>query len=94
MGDGVEMKYQISPHVTHRNVYGEVIILDGQGDEYIGLNKSGAVIWETIAQGGSAEDAANELVSRFGIDPERSTADVDTLITDLLANGLIRVADQ
>jgi hypothetical protein len=84
------MKYEIASHVHYQILDGEVIILDSRGDTYLGLNKSGAVIWETIAQGGSAEDAAQRLVDRFGIPPEKSTADVGKLLSELVGSGLLR----
>lgn len=87
------MIYRISPQVHYRSVDGEVILLDGRGDTYLGLNKTGSVIWETIAQGGSVKDAAQALVKRFDVAPDRSVADVQTLVDQLVENGLIQIAD-
>lgn len=87
------MKYRISSQVHYRSLDGEVIILDGQGDTYLGLNQSGAVIWETIARGGTTEDAAKGLVDRFGIAPDRSIADVDKLISELVKGGLLQTVN-
>ena len=86
------MTYRVSPEISYRSVYDEVVILDVKGDRYLGLNQSGAVVWETLAQGGSPTDAVDALVTRFGIDRDRSRSDVDALIADLVKNGLLEVA--
>jgi predicted Rdx family selenoprotein len=84
------MRYQIMPHIHHRNLDGEVIILDGHGDKYLGLNKTGTVIWQSLTDGGSREDAVANLVSRYGIAPDRAAADVDRLVSQLVRSGLLQ----
>jgi glutamate synthase domain-containing protein 3 len=88
------MKYTVSPHVHYQCLDGEVVILDDRAGKYLGLNKSGAVIWQVLAEGGSSEDGVQALVETYSISPERSEADVRQLISELVENNLLQPSGQ
>jgi hypothetical protein len=83
------MTYHVAPDVHFRHLDDEVILLDGRGDTYLGLNPTGAVIWETVVTGGSAEDAVTRLVGRFEISREAAAADVDAFLEQLVSSGIL-----
>jgi hypothetical protein len=59
---------------------------------YFALNASGVVVWEAISAGrpADAEALADLLVERFaGVDRPRARADVEALLADLAAEGLL-----
>ena len=87
------MPYRVAPHVHHRSLDGEVIILNGNGNTYLGLNRSGAVIWETITRGGSVHDAASALSARFQIAPDLAAADASAFVGQLVEAGLLEADD-
>ena len=83
------MSYRVPPHVHHRAVHDELVLLDARGDAYFGLNPTGAVVWAALAEGGSPEAAAAALVERFAVTPEAARTDVAALVDQLLARGLL-----
>lgn len=83
------MTYHVAPDVHFRHLDDEVILLDGRGDTYLGLNQTGAIIWETVVTGGSAEDAVARLVGRFDISHEAAAADVDAFLHHLVSSGIL-----
>lgn len=84
------MKYAISSQVHYQDLDGEVVILDGHSDKYLGLNKSGALIWRVLAKGGSPADAIQCLMETYGISRQQSESDVHQLLSELLRNRLLQ----
>ena len=83
------MSYRVPPHVYHRDLHDEVILLDAQSDAYLGLNQTAAAIWAILAEGGTFSTAVDAVVTRFDVAQEHAEADVADLISELLARGLL-----
>lgn len=86
------MTYCVPEQVHARSVQDDVIILDTRTNAYMGLNGTGAVIWSVLAEGGSAETAVEEILSRYEVDSDQAMADVNHLIQELQRLSLITVA--
>ncbi|MBO5952203.1 MAG: PqqD family protein [Bacteroidaceae bacterium] len=78
-----------------REIAGETIIVN-QGTasinmtKIISLNATARMLYETLAENEfSLEDAAQVLVSTYGISNEQALKDADTWITDLKNCGVI-----
>ncbi|MHC4598535.1 MAG: PqqD family protein [Planctomycetota bacterium] len=54
------------------------------------LNPTAALVFETLRSGAGPEEAAGKLAGAFGIGLERAREDVDTLVSNLAEEGLIR----
>ena len=79
-----------------REIAGETIIVN-QGTasinmtKIISLNATARMLYETLAEKEfSLEDAAQVLVSTYGISNEQALKDADTWITDLKNCGVIK----
>jgi hypothetical protein len=83
------MGYRVPDHIHFRNLHGEIVLLDIRTNAYLGLNNTGAVIWEAIVDGGTATEAADRLVARFDITPKEARSDAEALINLLLTKGLL-----
>ncbi len=86
------MSFRVLEHVHARPVQDEVMILDARCNHYLGLNKTGAVVWSVLSGGGSAAAAVAELITRFEVSQETAEADVARLLEELLRLGLIASA--
>lgn len=72
-----------------REVEGEILALDGDRSEYLGVNRSGAVLWTALAEGATREQLVEALVSAEGIERARGAADVDAFLGQLRERGLV-----
>lgn len=72
-----------------REVEGEVIVLDLEGNVYISLNGSGAVCWHALAEGATREEIVRRVTGHFDVDAERAGADVDAFLARLSEHGLL-----
>jgi hypothetical protein len=81
--------YRVPPHVHHRALDDEVVVLDARADAYLGLNPTAAAAWHVLARGGSAAAAVEAIIAQFEIDAERATADLVDLIAELVGRGVL-----
>jgi Coenzyme PQQ synthesis protein D (PqqD) len=77
--------------VSWQEVDGEIIALQHESSEYLSTNGTGALLWKTLASGASREHLIGLIVSEFGIDKGRATADTDAFLDALTAQGLLAV---
>jgi hypothetical protein len=72
-----------------RAVEGEVVALDLRGSQYLGVNDSGAALWDMLAAGTTHSALADHLRDTYGLDQEAAEADVDTFLAQLRAQDLL-----
>lgn len=72
-----------------RAVEGEVVALDVRGSQYLGVNESGALLWDLLAAGTTKEALVGQLVATHGLDQEAAVNQVDAFVDQLRAQDLI-----
>ncbi len=91
------MPVEIAPETTvsraegvlAENVLGETVILDVAADRYVRLNRSGAVLWERLAEPATVAELAGVLVARYRLAEDRALADATALVRQLRERGLV-----
>lgn len=66
-----------------RAVEGEVVALDLRGSVYLGVNRTGAVLWPRLVTGATRDQLAAQLVSEFAIERPQAEREVDAFIEEL-----------
>src|SRR5436190_16950127 len=72
-----------------RVVEGEVIAIDGDTSQYLGLNGSGALLWQRLAEGSTRGELVQLLLSSFPLERAQAEADVDAFLASLEQNRLL-----
>jgi hypothetical protein len=72
-----------------RAVEGEVVALDVRGSQYLGVNDSGAALWDMLAAGTTRGALADHLAANYGLDLEMARTHVDRFVDQLRAQDLI-----
>jgi Coenzyme PQQ synthesis protein D (PqqD) len=67
----------------------EMLVLDLSRSEYLSANATGSLVWERLAEGATPDELAQALVEHFAVDAARARADVDRLLEQLDAEGLL-----
>src|SRR4051794_5101148 len=70
---------------------GEAAILNLRNSKYYGLNPVGARIWEWIQAPATLAALRDRILAEYETDPDRCTADLQVLLTDLAAQDLIEI---
>lgn len=80
-------KDQVSSHLE-----GEVVVLGLKKGIYYGLNPVAAFVWDLIQDRPRRfEELLDALNERYEVQPPRSSRDLERLIKDLHAQGLVEV---
>ena len=82
-----------SPDVIFRDLNGEAVLLDFGTGRYFGLNPVGTRIWTLLAEGSSVSAIIAILAAEFDAPPGDIAADVEALLSELTARGLV-IAEQ
>lgn len=76
-----------------RAVEGEVVALDLRGSQYLGVNNSGADLWDMLAAGTTRVALAEHLASRYGIAAGVASEHVEAFLRQLEAQDLIETIE-
>ena len=85
------MTIRVSEDVLWRKVGDEVLISDSATASIFGLDGAGSRMWQLLAENGSVDETAAELASEFDASTDAIRADLERLIEDLRARGLVEV---
>lgn len=66
----------------------EVVVFDRRDDTYLGINQSGAVLWDHLAAGCSPDDLVRALADRFGLSPGVAAQDARAFVEALRRRSL------
>ncbi|MEB3826594.1 PqqD family protein [Phormidium sp. CCY1219] len=89
----LERKISAADNVIAQDLAGESVLLDLQTEQYFGLDDVGTRIWQTLTEKDSIQSAIAALLEEYDVEPEQLRQDVENLIQELLANGLVEISD-
>ncbi len=72
----------------------ETVILNLEDGVYYGLEDVGARIWSLLQRPATVSALRDALVEEFDVDPGRCGHDLDALLRDLAARGLIEIRER
>jgi len=79
----------VSPDVVSEVIEGQAVLLNLRSGKYFRLNRTGTVVWQELERGQSPEAASASLAREFGEPEDRVRQDVDAILTELVAKGLV-----
>lgn len=79
--------------VMFRELDGEAVLLNLENEAYYGLDDIGTRIWQVVTTSPSLHAAMEILLSEYEVQPKQLKSDINTLLSDLMQNGLVRVED-
>lgn len=71
---------------------GEAVLLHVTRGHYFGLNDVGRAAWKVLVTGVPVWKAYEHLLREFEVSPEQLAADLKSLVTDLVSQGLLEDA--
>ena len=69
----------------------EAIILGLDDSMYYGLTGAGARIWDLVQTPRTIDEILTTITAEFDVDRQRAAADLDVLLADLQARGLVAI---
>ena len=87
-------KIIISEEALSQEVNGETVILDLNSESYFGLDSVGTRIWALLKEDKSVGQVLDALLEEYEVDRGTLEADLEELLDNLLAAGLIQAPDR
>jgi hypothetical protein len=84
--------YTIPRNVVTQNVAGQMVLLDLASEQYYGLDPIGAQVLDLVTTR-PLDDALDEMARIYDVDRQTLCADVQELVDDMVAAGLLTPTD-
>ncbi len=68
---------------------GEAAVLDLEHWRYLGVNRSGTVLWAALSSGTTRESMIDTLMAQYDITAKQAGADVDAFVASCRDRGLL-----
>ena len=81
--------YRRNDLALFRRAAGQAVILVHGAGELVTLSVTGAVVWELLETPQSIPALSDELAVMFAVDLDTVSRDVEALVTDLVARGIL-----
>ena len=82
---------RVPADVLVRELAGEAVLLDLRSESYFGLDPVGTRMWQAIVERGSLRGALEALEGLWDVEPARLQRDLEGLVAELTAQGLVVV---
>ena len=82
-----------APQVLYQEVEGELVILDSDAGRYYALDDVGLRVWELLVEHADLDRVVAVMLSEFDVDEATLRSDVDALVKQLEAAGLVVARD-
>jgi hypothetical protein len=81
----------IPQNVVFKKVGDETVLLDFELGVYYGLDEVGTRVWELLAEGKTIAEAIETIADEYEVDADQARRDLDALLGELSAKGLVRL---
>ncbi len=78
--------------VLHQQLDAEIVLLHLTSETYFGLDEVGSRMWQLLEEHGTTEPVVAAILQEYDVDEATVRSDVDRLVGELAAAGLIRRA--
>ncbi|GGM80653.1 hypothetical protein GCM10012275_59150 [Longimycelium tulufanense] len=85
------MPFTLRRDVSMTTADDATVLLDERTGTYWQLNPSGSLVLSTLLSGGSPQQATEQLVERYAVEPARAADDVTSLVEHLRRAKLVTV---
>lgn len=85
-------RYTASPDVLAAHLEGEAVLLHMESKDYFRLNDTAAWVWKGLERGMDRAALLRSLLERYEIDAPAAEIELDRLLEELRARGLIGAA--
>ena len=82
-------RFRIPAHVHARRFDDDLVVVDLDAGKYFSLDVIGSIIWDQLTAGSTGGETVIALLGAFDVDEPTARADVQRLVEELIAAGLL-----
>ena len=79
----------ISPDVLAQEVNDEIVLLDLNSEQYLGLNEVGARVWQLLEEGDNLKQIYKKLLEEYDVEQDLLKNDLTDLIKNMCDAGIV-----
>jgi hypothetical protein len=79
--------------VIYQALQNEIVLLNIKNQQYFGLDDVGSDMWKLLVEHGDVETVADRLSAEYDVDRATLREDLEVLIRNLMAAGLLKASD-
>ncbi|SEN39268.1 PqqD family protein [Lihuaxuella thermophila] len=83
------IKLHIKDETILTEIDGEAVLLNIDKNAYYGLDEIGLLIWKLLEEGKSYHEVKGEILSRYDVEEQVVTEDLNRFLSDLKEKGLV-----
>lgn len=80
---------EIGESVLYQTVGDEIVLLNMTNQEYFGLDRVAADVWQLLVEHRNIETVTRLLAAIYAIDEQTARADIEPLVAELLSANLL-----
>lgn len=84
-------RVMVPAHVLVRLLDREAVLLNLETEKYFGLDETGTRMWQLVTASPSIDEAYQELLAEFDVEPELLRVNLTELLSRLIDSGLLQV---
>ncbi len=89
----MNLNLTLSDHVIFTTCEGlDGVLMNIEARAYHKLNETGTLVWRALEEGRSREEIIRELTTCYEVTPEEAGADLEQMLSNLEAHGLLQRA--
>ena len=88
------MRYERNKKTISGRLHDEIIMMDMEQGKYFSLNSTATAIWELLDKPLSAEELCDRLAEEYEVEKEKCIEDVNAILTEMKALGLIKLTEE
>lgn len=92
MTEATNVRLEMGDSVLFQTVGDEVVLLNLTSQEYFSLDPVGSDLWNLLMEESDLAVVVNRLAEQYKVDEFRIRADIQPLISELVALGLLKSA--
>ncbi len=81
----------LSPDVLFRELAGESVLLDLDGEQYFGLDEVGTRVWTLLEEGKTMTEVVAQILSEYDVTEITLRRDLAALLDQLVEANLVRL---
>ena len=85
---------QIPSYVISTTVDQDAVLLNTKTNKYYALDEVGACFWALITKNKTLQEAYRQLLDEYAVSPDELRKDLLELISDLVENKLVQIAEK
>lgn len=82
-------RYRRTDSVSFTELDGEIICLNLEAGQYVGMRDVGQTIWERLDEPRGLDDLLRHVTDEYDVAPDVAASDINAFLTELVEAGLV-----